>query len=64
MPGILIELKVEKKCSEQELKELSQEALNQIADKQYDAEMIAKGVRKIFKYGVAFSGKQVQISAE
>lgn len=63
-PGVLIELKAEKDCSEEKLKALSQAALQQIHDKQYATEMTAKGVQQIFKFGVAFSGKNVQITAE
>ena len=63
-PGILIELKAEKDCSEEKLKALSQTALQQIYDKQYATEMTAKGIPKIFKFGVAFSGKNVQITSE
>ena len=33
-------------------------------EKKYDTEMTAKGIQKIFKFGVAFSGKNVQITAE
>ena len=64
MPGILIELKAEKGCSDQRLKELSQAALQQISDKKYDTDMRSKGVKRIFKYGVAFCGKSVQLSAQ
>ena len=64
MPGILIELKAGKKHSETTLKELSKTALQQIYDRKYDTEMTTKGIRTIFKYGVAFSGKEVQITAE
>ena len=63
-PGVLIELKAEKDCSEDKLKELSQAALQQIYDRKYDAEMLAKGITKILKYGVAFSGKKFEITAE
>lgn len=41
-----------------------QTALQQIHDRRYDTEMSAKGVTKIFKYGVAFCGENVQITAE
>lgn len=61
LPGILIELKAEKKCTEERLKELSEVALRQIIDKKYDTELIADGVKTIYKYGVAFSGKKVEI---
>jgi len=62
MPGFLIELKASKQSSEDELKELSEKALEQIEDKKYETELTAKGVTNIFKYGVAFSGKKVVIS--
>lgn len=63
IPGILIELKAAKKLSEEKLKQLSENALVQIECRRYDADMEAKGVKMIFKYGVAFSGKRVEISA-
>lgn len=64
LPGIIIELKAEKNCSESELKKLSEAALKQIEDKKYDTEMTAKGVRTIYKYGVAFSGKTAAVAAK
>ena len=62
LPGILIELKAEKNCTEGELKKLSEAALQQIKDKKYDTEMVNRGVKTIYKYGVAFSGKNVQVT--
>ena len=62
LPGILIELKAEKNCTEDALQKLSQKALNQINEKKYDTEMVAAGVETIYKYGVAFSGKKVEIT--
>lgn len=62
LPGILIELKAAKECNEAKLKKLSEAALRQIDDKNYDAEMTAAGVETIYKYGVAFSGKRVEIA--
>ena len=64
LPGILIELKAEKECTEEQLKKLSETALQQMIDKKYDTELIAAGVETIYKYGVAFSGKRVEISVE
>ena len=64
LPGILIELKAAKDCSEDELKELSEKALAQIDSRKYETDLTVKGVRNILKYGVAFSGKRVQITAE
>lgn len=62
LPGILIELKAEKDCTEEQLKKLSETALQQIIDKKYDTELVAAGVETIYKYGVAFSGKKVEIT--
>lgn len=61
LPGIIIELKSEKSCSDEALEKLAETALKQIVDKKYDTEMIAKGVQTIYKYGVAFSGKNVEV---
>lgn len=61
MPGIIIELKAEKDADENELKELAKAALKQIIDKKYDNEMQTKGIKNVIKYGVAFSGKHVEI---
>lgn len=61
-PGIIMELKSGKGLNEEELKALSAEALNQINDKRYDAEMCRDGVENILKLGIAFSGKKVKIN--
>ena len=61
-PGILIELKAMKHCDH--LKSLAEEALQQIKEQSYAAEMQAKGITNICKYGVAFSGKYVEICME
>lgn len=62
LPGILIELKAEKNCTDEQLKKLSETALRQIIDKKYDTELTAAGIENIYKYGVAFSGKKVEIA--
>lgn len=62
LPGILIELKAEKKCSDDQLRKLSESALQQIIDKSYDTELKVAGIDNIYKYGVAFSGKKVEIT--
>lgn len=64
LPGIIIELKAEKNCDENELQELAKTALKQINDKKYDTDLKSKGVKTIYKYGVAFSGKHVAVEAE
>ena len=63
LPGVIIELKSEK-CSSDQLKKHAQKALDQINIKQYDVEMRKEGIQKIYKYGVAFSGKYVEIEIE
>ncbi len=64
LPGIIIELKAEKNCTKDKLIKLSKDALKQINDNKYDTELIASGVKTIYKYGVAFSAKNVEIAIE
>ena len=63
-PGILIELKSEKNLTQDKLDQLAQTALKQIIERKYDTEMITCDIATIFKYGVAFSGKNVAICVE
>ena len=60
-PGIIMELKSEKALNEKALEALSADALKQIDDKGYDAEMRGDGITNILKLGIAFSGKKVKI---
>ena len=62
LPGTLIELKAEKNCSDEQLKKLSETALQQINDKEYETELTTDGVKTIYKYGVVFSGKKVEVT--
>ena len=59
-----MELKSEAGLDEKGLESLSEEALNQIHDKRYDTEMHSDGVERIFRIGIAFSGKKVKIKTE
>ena len=61
MPGILIELKAAKDSTDSALKKLAETALKQIEEKKYDTELKAAGISTIYKYGVAFCGKRVEI---
>lgn len=62
LPGILIELKAERNCSDEKLKKPAETALQQINEKKYETELVAAGVKMVYKYGVAFSGKQVEVT--
>lgn len=46
------------------LKKLAKRALEQIESKKYDEDMQVQGVNLIFKYGVAFCGKRVEIATQ
>ncbi len=64
LPGILIELKAAKNCSQEQLKKLAQTALQQINDRFYASELHSAGVHSILKYGIAFSGKKISVLAD
>ena len=61
MPGIIIEIKATADSSDAGLKKLAAEALTQIEDKKYDTELRKQNIKTIYKYGIAFSGKKVEI---
>mgnify|MGYP000095012960 CR=1 FL=1 len=62
-PGIVIEFKVINPRKENSLEETVEAALKQIEEKNYDAELIKRGVKEenIHHYGFAFKGKEVLI---
>lgn len=62
LDGIIIEFKVQD-SEEAELADTAKEALRQIEEKDYQANLVAKGVQEedIRKYGFAFCGKKVLI---
>lgn len=62
-PGIIMELKWKKDLNEDELIKLADQALTQIDNNRYDAEMKEDGIQDVLKFGIAFSGKKVYISA-
>lgn len=62
-PGIIMELKWKKDLKEDGLIELADQALAQIDNNRYDAEMKEDGIQDVLKFGIAFSGKKVYISA-
>ena len=56
-PGVILELKAA--GSEEELEERAKEALQQIAEKEYCAELSRQGASDVWRYGIAFYGKKV-----
>jgi hypothetical protein len=59
-----MELKWKKDLSANELSVLADEALAQIDEKRYDAEMKEAGIQDILKFGIAFSGKKVSVKTK
>lgn len=61
--SFILEFKVHNKKKENTLEDTVEAALKQIEEKQYEAELISRGVKreKIRKYGFAFEGKKVLI---
>lgn len=57
--GFVLEFKVA--GGEDELPDKAQEALQQIKDRDYDAEFHEHGVQEILHYGIAFCGKKVHV---
>ena len=62
-PAIIMEFKVHDPEEEKTLSDTVESALNQIHEKQYDAELLAQGIAadQIRHYGFAFEGKKVLI---
>ena len=59
--GIVAIFKWKADLKEEEMEQFAADALRQIDEKRYDAELIALGVAPIFKLGIAFSGKRVKV---
>ncbi len=57
--GVIMEFKIA--ASENELEEKAREALLQIEDREYVAEFQKRGVKEIWKYGIAFCGKKIAV---
>ena len=63
LPAVILEFKVHRPKKEKDLEETVQMALQQIEEKNYDAELLTLGIpkEKIRHYGFAFEGKKVLI---
>lgn len=64
MPGFILEFKADKDLSDDALEAQAEDALLQIRSKQYETEMLRRGVSEINLFGVAFSGKKVAVRME
>ena len=60
-PGIIMELKWKKDLADDSLELLAKEVLSQIDKNRYDLEIKEDGITDILKFGIAFSGKKIQI---
>ena len=58
--GVILEFK--KAQTESELETKSQEALEQIEEKAYDASLTKRGIKTVWKYGIAFCGKKLALA--
>ena len=65
-PAIIIEFKVCSRMKKETLEEAVRSALDQIAEKNYDAELLSQGISadRIRHYGFAFEGKKVLIGQD
>ena len=61
LPGVLMEFKAARAADEKSLMALAVEALDQIDRKAYSSGMKSRGIGKIVRYGIAFSGKNVEV---
>ena len=65
LDAIVMEFKVQNTTREETLERTVENALHQIEEKNYDAELLARGIpkEKIRHYGFAFCGKKVLIGS-
>ncbi len=60
--GIVLEFKTAEAA--EDLAIVAQQALQQVKDKQYEAELKQAGVQSVLKLGLAFKGKEVEVVSE
>lgn len=61
LPGILMEFKAVSASEKEKLPDLAEEALFQTEDKEYQRDLEERGATEIVRYGIAFSGKDVEV---
>jgi hypothetical protein len=62
MSGVVMEFKKVDVYEDETLETACNEALHQIREKNYRAELEALGVAKIYEVGIAFLGKEVKVA--
>jgi hypothetical protein len=62
LPGIVMEFKSVPASEKKDLSVIAEEAIAQIDRNNYTQELEERGVKKIVKYGIAFSGKSVEVN--
>ena len=60
-PGIVIEFKAFNEREDKDINIAAKRALVQIEEKQYEAELLSRGIKKIIKLAIVFEGKKVLI---
>lgn len=63
LPGIVMEFKAQAGGEDRKLSDLAKDALDQIEDKAYFTDMKDRGITDIVRYGIAFSGKNVEVKS-
>ncbi|MBR5973965.1 MAG: AAA family ATPase [Clostridiales bacterium] len=61
VPGIIMEFKAVPASKKKDLVTIAEEAIAQIDNRQYSREFKERGIKKVIKYGIAFSGKAVEV---
>lgn len=61
IPGIIMEFKSVPVSKKKDLSVIAEEAIAQIERQNYTRELEERGIKKIVKYGIAFSGKSVEV---
>ena len=63
LPGIVMEFKAVPASEKGALSEIAEDAIAQIDRRNYTRELEERGIKRVVKYGIAFSGKAVEVKA-
>jgi len=61
LPGIVMEFKAVPASEKGALSEIAEDAIAQIDRRNYTRELEERGIKRVVKYGIAFSGKAVEV---